>query len=101
MYLRKAFTASGRRRQRLYITAKGLYTAWLNGKRIGDMVLAPGSFTGSKHLGAQTYDVTRLLHAARMSCSLLWVMAGTAARAAWTVTATCSVIRWACCFSWR
>ena len=26
------------------------------------MVLAPGSFTGNKHLGAQTYDVTALLH---------------------------------------
>lgn len=26
------------------------------------MVLAPGSFTGDKHLGAQTYDVTPLLH---------------------------------------
>lgn len=47
---------------RLYITAKGLYVAWLNGVRVGDMVLAPGSFTGDKHLGAQTYDVTPLLH---------------------------------------
>ena len=46
----------------LYITAKGLYVAWLNGVRVGDMVLAPGSFTGDKHLGAQTYDVTPLLH---------------------------------------
>ena len=26
------------------------------------MVLVPGSFTGDKHLGAQTYDVTPLLH---------------------------------------
>ena len=60
-YLRKSFTAS-KGEARLYITAKGLYTAWLNGKHIGDMVLAPGSFTGNKHLGAQTYDVTALLH---------------------------------------
>lgn len=59
-YLRKTFTApSGR--GRLYITAKGLYEAWLNGVRVGDMVLAPGSFTADKHLGAQTYDVTALL----------------------------------------
>ena len=34
---------------------------WLNGKRVGDMVLAPGSFTADKHLGAQTYDVTALV----------------------------------------
>lgn len=59
-YLRKSFTAHAGR-ARLYITARGLYVAWLNGVRVGDMVLAPGSFTGDKHLGAQTYDVTQLL----------------------------------------
>ena len=59
-YLRKTFTTPAGR-GRLYITAKGLYVAWLNGKRVGDMVLAPGSFTADKHLGAQTYDVTSLL----------------------------------------
>ena len=61
-YLRKTFTAP-QGKGRLYITAKGLYVAWLNGVRVGDMVLAPGSFTADKHLGAQTYDVTGLLHA--------------------------------------
>ena len=60
-YLRIFFTAP-KGNARLYITAKGLYVAWLNGVRVGDMVLAPGSFTGDKHLGAQTYDVTPLLH---------------------------------------
>ena len=59
-YLRKIFTAP-KGDARLYITAKGLYVAWLNGVRVGEMVLAPGSFTGDKHLGAQTYDVTPLL----------------------------------------
>ena len=59
-YLRKNFTAP-KGNARLYITAKGLYVAWLNGARVDDMVLAPGSFTGDKHLGAQTYDVTSLL----------------------------------------
>ena len=59
-YLRKTFTAH-RGPARLYITAKGLYVAWLNGVRVGDMVLAPGCFTGNKHLGAQAYDVTGLV----------------------------------------
>ena len=59
-YLRKTFTAA-KGEARLYITAKGLYAVWLNGVRVGDMVLAPGSFTGNKHLAAQTYDVTRYL----------------------------------------
>ena len=60
-YLRKTFTAPAGEGKRLYITARGLYAAWLNGKRVGDMVLAPGSFTADKHLGAQTYDVTALV----------------------------------------
>ena len=47
-YLRKTFTAPAGESKRLYITAKGLYAAWLNGKRVGDMVLAPGSFTADK-----------------------------------------------------
>ena len=61
-YLRKVFTAPEGGRKRLYITAKGLYVAWLNGSRVGDAVLMPGSFTADKHLGAQTYDVTALVH---------------------------------------
>ena len=59
-YLRKTFTAA-KGEARLYITAKGLYAVWLNGVRVGNMVLAPGSFTGNKHLAAQTYDITRYL----------------------------------------
>lgn len=60
-YLRKKFIAPAGSRKRLYITARGLYMAWLNGNRVGDMVLAPGRFTADKHLGAQTYDVTSLV----------------------------------------
>lgn len=60
-YLQKTFAAPAGQRKRLYITARGLYVAWLNGVRVGDMVLAPGSFTANKHLGAQTYDVTTLV----------------------------------------
>ena len=61
-YLRRRFTAP-KGDARLYITAKGLYVAYLNGQRVGAQVLTPGSFTGNKHLGAQTYDVTPLLQA--------------------------------------
>lgn len=46
---------------RLYITAHGLYEAWINGKRVGDFVLAPGSYSYDKRLGYQSYDVTELL----------------------------------------
>lgn len=60
-YLRKELTAAAGQRARLYITAKGLYIVWINGVRVGDMVLAPGSYTANKRLGAQTYDVTDLI----------------------------------------
>lgn len=60
-YLRKHFTHQKTGTERLYITAQGLYVAWLNGQRVGDMVLAPGSFSGDVHLGVQTYDVSELL----------------------------------------
>lgn len=46
---------------RLYITAHGLYEAWINGKRVGDFVLAPGSYNYDKRLGYQTYEVTEFL----------------------------------------
>jgi len=46
---------------RLYITAHGVYEAFINGKRVGDFVLAPGTYNYEKRLAYQTYDVTDLL----------------------------------------
>ncbi len=61
-YLRKHFTLEhGVAAARLYITCHGLYEAWINGKRVGDFVLAPGSSSYGKRLHVQTYDVTDLL----------------------------------------
>ncbi len=46
---------------RLYVTAHGVYTAEINGRRVGDHVLAPG-WTSYKHrLRYQTFDVTSLV----------------------------------------
>ncbi|KAH6689491.1 bacterial alpha-L-rhamnosidase-domain-containing protein [Plectosphaerella plurivora] len=46
---------------RLYITAHGVYEAHINGKRVGDHLLAPG-WTSYKHrLSYQTFDVTSLV----------------------------------------
>ncbi len=59
----KVFPCAGTvKRARLYITACGLYRAELNGERIGDFALAPGSTDYRKRLQYQTYDVTQLLH---------------------------------------
>lgn len=46
-----------------YITAHGVYEAHINGKRVGDAVLAPGWTSYNKRLQYQAYDVTSLLKA--------------------------------------
>ena len=45
----------------LQITALGVYEAVLNGKRVGDYVLAPGWTSYDHRLQVQAYDVTELL----------------------------------------
>jgi alpha-L-rhamnosidase len=42
---------------RLYITAHGVYEAEINGKRVGDHILAPGWTVYDKELAYQTLDV--------------------------------------------
>lgn len=46
---------------RLYATARGVYTAWLNGERVGDEVLAPGFDSYLHRTSVQSYDVTGAL----------------------------------------
>ena len=43
------------------MTALGLYEARLNGRRVGDAVLAPGWTDYARRIPYQTYDVTGLL----------------------------------------
>lgn len=45
----------------IYITALGVYEAVLNGKRVGQYVLAPGWTAYQKRLQYQCYDITDLL----------------------------------------
>ncbi len=61
-FFRKAFRAEKPvRRARLYATALGVYEPHLNGRRVGDAVLAPGWTDYSKRVPYQTYDVTGLI----------------------------------------
>ncbi len=46
---------------RLFVTARGFYEFSINGKRIGDQVLAPGYTDYAKRIEYQTYDVTDCL----------------------------------------
>ncbi len=60
-YLRTSFFLEKKGEGRLYITCHGVYEAYLNGQRVGDFVLAPGTSTYDKRLFYQTYDVTEML----------------------------------------
>lgn len=61
-YFRHSFTLDQPiRSARLYITAHGLYEAWLNGERVGDQVFTPGYTPYDKMLQYQVYDVTAQL----------------------------------------
>jgi alpha-L-rhamnosidase len=71
-YLRREFHVAGPvARARLYVTARGLYEARLNGSRIGDAVLAPGWTDYGQRIQYQTYDVTGLLHPGRNALGAL------------------------------
>ena len=58
---RKCFELGEVVKARLYATACGLYEARINGRRVGDFVLAPGVTNYKKRIQDQTYDVTELL----------------------------------------
>jgi alpha-L-rhamnosidase len=61
--LRREFNVSGNvRRATLYVTARGFYEVHINGKKVGDELLAPGFTDYDVRLQYQTFDVTRLLH---------------------------------------
>jgi alpha-L-rhamnosidase len=59
---RKSFNTTKKiQTARAYITAHGLYEAFINGKRVGDDYLTPGWTSYNKRLQYQVYDVTNLL----------------------------------------
>jgi len=61
-YLRKEFTVTGDvKRATVYVTAFGIYELRINGKRVGNDVLAPGWTEFRKRLHYQTYDVSGLI----------------------------------------
>ena len=58
---RKKFTANNIAKALLYVTARGVYDVTINGKRVEDFILAPGSTDYRKRIQVQTYDVTDYL----------------------------------------
>src|SRR5207245_4120412 len=60
--LRRSFRVDDRvRSARLYVTSLGLYEVYLNGRRVGDQLVAPGWTSYRRRLQYQTYDVASLL----------------------------------------
>lgn len=61
-YYQKRFKlAEGIKKARLYVTACGVYEAYVNGQKVGDGVLTPGCTQYDKRLYYQTYDVTEFI----------------------------------------
>lgn len=61
-YIRKEFQIDSEIEcARLYITAHGIYEAWLNGQRVGDQLFMPGRTEYHKRLQYQVYDIRSLL----------------------------------------
>ncbi len=65
--LRSEFTLAGKavKSARLYASAMGVYTLFLNGRRVGEDWFAPGDSQYRETITYQTYDVTELLQAGR------------------------------------
>lgn len=64
VFVRKfALDRKGRKvkKARLYTTACGVYEACVNGKRVGDVFMAPGWTSYPNRIAYQTYDITDLL----------------------------------------
>ena len=59
--LRRRFSLDSLEDALLYITCHGMYTVHLNGQRVGDFMLAPGTGNYHKRLTVQCYDVSALL----------------------------------------
>jgi alpha-L-rhamnosidase len=58
-YLRKDVVVNNNvKKARLYVTAKGLYQFYINGKKIGNDYLKPGWTDYNKRVYYQTYDIT-------------------------------------------
>lgn len=72
VYLRKEFTSDNDLVQaRLYITAKGLFEAHINGQRIGEDRMAPGWTPYQKRVETLTYDVTNNLRQGKNAIGLI------------------------------
>ncbi len=76
--LRTEFKASDKQvsKARLYVTARGIYEMYLNGKRVGEDYFNPGLTQYNKTQMYQTYDVTEQLVAGEDNTLGAWLSEG-------------------------
>ena len=60
-YFKKEFELDEVKKSTLYITSLGIYEAYINGVKVGEAVLAPGSTDPRKRVQYDTFDVSKLL----------------------------------------
>ena len=78
-YLRRTFSLDQRPvSARLYVTALGLYEAYINGTRVGQDVLTPGWTDYRKRVQYQVYDVAGMLRPGDNVIGTILVTDGTA-----------------------
>lgn len=76
--LRRTFTTTGKAisAARLYVTARGIYEMYINGKRISNDYFNPGLTQYNKHQMYQTYDVTKDIQAGKANGIGAWLSEG-------------------------
>ena len=70
-HFKKTFSAGNVKKARLYISACGLYEAYINGKKVGNAVLTPGSTDPRVRVQYDVYDVTAILSGGENEIELL------------------------------
>lgn len=76
--LRTEFDVNNKKikKARAYITARGIYELYINGKRVGDDFFTPGLTQYNKHHPYQAYDVTDLLRKGQANAIGVWLSEG-------------------------
>ena len=69
-------TKTGIKKARLYVTARGIYEMYINGKRVSEEYFNPGLTQYNKHHQYQTFDITNSLIAGKENAIGAWLSEG-------------------------
>ncbi len=87
-YLRKELDLkTSIKKARLYVTSRGIYQVYINGKKAGDDFWSPGWTDYFKRIQSSSYDVTNLLVEGKNALSAIVGAGWYAGRAGWNLNA--------------